>query len=46
MASPSVSARRILQAVAAQLYVEMLKSGSTVVGEFQYLHQPAGRHAL
>jgi formimidoylglutamate deiminase len=32
-----------LQAVAAQLYVEMLKSGSTVVGEFQYLHhQPDG----
>src|SRR5262245_24176598 len=33
-----------LQAVATQLYVEMLKSGSTVVGEFQYLHhQPDGR---
>lgn len=33
-----------LEAVAAQLYVEMLKSGSTVVGEFQYLHnQPDGR---
>lgn len=32
-----------LQAVAAQLYVEMLKSGSTVAGEFQYLHhQPDG----
>jgi formimidoylglutamate deiminase len=32
-----------LQAVATQLYVEMLKSGSTVVGEFQYLHhQPDG----
>jgi formimidoylglutamate deiminase len=32
-----------LEAVAAQLYVEMLKSGSTVVGEFQYLHhQPDG----
>jgi formimidoylglutamate deiminase len=32
-----------LQAVAAQLYVEMLKSGSSVVGEFQYLHhQPDG----
>jgi formimidoylglutamate deiminase len=32
-----------LQAVAAQLYVEMLKSGSTVIGEFQYLHhQPDG----
>lgn len=33
-----------LEAVAAQLYVEMLKSGSTIVGEFQYLHhQPDGR---
>lgn len=32
-----------LEAVAAQLYVEMLKSGSTIVGEFQYLHhQPDG----
>lgn len=32
-----------LQAVAAQLYVEMLKSGSTIAGEFQYLHhQPDG----
>lgn len=32
-----------LQAVATQLYVEMLKSGSSVVGEFQYLHhQPDG----
>lgn len=32
-----------LQAVAAQLYVETLKSGSTVIGEFQYLHhQPDG----
>ena len=32
-----------LQAVAAQLYVEALKSGSTVIGEFQYLHhQPDG----
>ncbi|MGI9483730.1 MAG: formimidoylglutamate deiminase [Hyphomicrobiales bacterium] len=27
-----------LQAIAAQLYVEMLKSGFTSVGEFQYLH--------
>lgn len=27
-----------LQAIAAQLYVEMLKSGFTAVGEFQYLH--------
>jgi formimidoylglutamate deiminase len=32
-----------IQAVATQLYVEMLKSGSTVAGEFQYLHhQPDG----
>ena len=32
-----------LQAVAAQLYVEMLKSGYTRVAEFQYLHhQPDG----
>jgi formimidoylglutamate deiminase len=32
-----------LEAVAAQLYVEMLKSGFSVVGEFQYLHhQPNG----
>lgn len=32
-----------LEAVAAQLYVEMLKSGFSVVGEFQYLHhQPDG----
>lgn len=32
-----------LQAVAAQLYVEMLKAGFSVVGEFQYLHhQPDG----
>ncbi len=27
-----------LQAIAAQLYVEMLKAGYTCVGEFQYLH--------
>ncbi len=27
-----------MQAVAAQLYVEMLKAGYTCVGEFQYLH--------
>ncbi len=27
-----------LEAVAAQLYVEMLKAGFTAVGEFQYLH--------
>jgi formimidoylglutamate deiminase len=27
-----------LEAVAAQLYVEMLKGGYTTVGEFQYLH--------
>jgi formimidoylglutamate deiminase len=32
-----------LEAVAAQLYVEALKSGFTAVGEFQYLHhQPDG----
>ncbi len=27
-----------LEAIAAQLYVEMLKSGYTAVGEFQYIH--------
>jgi formimidoylglutamate deiminase len=33
-----------LKAVASQLYVEMLKSGFSVVGEFQYLHhQPDGK---
>ena len=33
-----------LHAVAAQAYVEMLKSGFSVVGEFQYLHhQPDGK---
>jgi formimidoylglutamate deiminase len=32
-----------LEAVAAQAYVEMLKAGFSVVGEFQYLHhQPSG----
>lgn len=32
-----------LEAVAAQLYVEALKSGFTAIGEFQYLHhQPSG----
>ncbi len=32
-----------LEAVAAQLYIEMLKSGFSAVGEFQYLHhQPDG----
>ena len=32
-----------LEAVAAQLYLEMLKSGFSAVGEFQYLHhQPDG----
>ncbi len=32
-----------LEAVAAQLYVEMLKAGFAAVGEFQYLHhQPDG----
>ncbi len=33
-----------LEAIAAQLYVEMLKAGFTAVGEFQYLHhQPDGQ---
>jgi formiminoglutamate deiminase len=33
-----------LEAVAAQLYLEMLKAGFSAVGEFQYLHhQPDGR---
>ena len=33
-----------LHAIASQLYVEMLKSGYTRVGEFQYLHhQPNGQ---
>jgi formimidoylglutamate deiminase len=33
-----------LEAVAAQLYVEMLKAGFSAVGEFQYLHhQPDGQ---
>ena len=27
-----------LQAIAAQLYLEMLKHGYSCVGEFQYLH--------
>ena len=32
-----------LEAIAAQLYVETLKSGSAIIGEFQYLHhQPDG----
>ena len=32
-----------LEAIAAQLYVEMLKAGYTAVAEFQYLHHdPAG----
>lgn len=30
-----------LEAVAAQLYVEMLEAGYTAVGEFQYLHHDA-----
>ena len=34
-----------LNAIASQLYVEMLKSGYTRVGEFQYLHHQAnGQH--
>src|SRR5689334_5278807 len=33
-----------VQAIAAQLYVEMLKAGYTAVAEFHYLHHdPAGR---
>lgn len=33
-----------LQAIAAQVYVEMLKAGFTTVGEFHYLHhQPDGK---
>lgn len=33
-----------VEAIAAQLYVEMLKAGYTAVGEFHYLHhQPDGR---
>src|SRR5258707_664375 len=33
-----------VEAIAAQLYVEMLKAGYTSVGEFHYLHhQPDGR---
>ena len=31
-----------LEAVAAQLYVEMLEAGFTAVGEFQYLHHGSG----
>ncbi|MAM67744.1 MAG: formimidoylglutamate deiminase [Pseudomonadota bacterium] len=31
-----------LEAIAAQLYVEMLKAGFTSVGEFQYLHHDPG----
>ena len=31
-----------VEAIAAQLYVEMLKSGYTAVGEFHYLHRDAG----
>lgn len=33
-----------MEAIAAQLYVEMLKAGFTAVGEFHYLHHdPSGR---
>lgn len=36
-----------LEAIAAQLYVEMLEAGYTMVGEFQYLHHdPDGRPYL
>ena len=31
-----------IEAIAAQLYVEMLKAGFTCVGEFHYLHRPPG----
>ncbi|WP_216637144.1 amidohydrolase family protein [Legionella micdadei] len=32
-----------LQAIAAQVYIEMLKAGFTTVGEFHYIHhQPNG----
>lgn len=31
-----------VEAVAAQLYVELLKAGFTCVGEFHYLHHPPG----
>ena len=31
-----------MEAVAAQLYVEMLKAGFVCVGEFHYLHHPPG----
>ena len=31
-----------VEAVAAQLYIEMLKAGFTCVGEFHYLHHPPG----
>ncbi len=31
-----------VEAIAAQLYVEMLKAGYTAVGEFHYLHHDAG----
>jgi formimidoylglutamate deiminase len=30
------------QAIATQLYIEMLQSGYTAVGEFHYVHHPAG----
>lgn len=31
-----------VEAISAQLYVEMLKAGFTCVGEFHYLHHPPG----
>ncbi|MYB98863.1 MAG: amidohydrolase family protein [Gemmatimonadetes bacterium] len=31
-----------VEAITAQLYVEMLKAGFTCVGEFHYLHHPPG----
>src|SRR5919108_2235773 len=30
------------QAIATQLYIEMLSHGYTAVGEFHYVHQPSG----
>ena len=31
-----------VEAITAQLYIEMLKAGFTCVGEFHYLHHPPG----
>jgi formimidoylglutamate deiminase len=35
-----------VEAVAAQLYVEMVEAGFSRVGEFHYLHHDQGRQAL